>query len=128
MESLSIIQMKIFNQQQAIALIRVLTDIAWADGKIDEREQAYLDQLYAEAGLGEDERKKIGQFSSLLALTIIRDFTAEQKERLAQLMGQMIIIDRDINYNEVKIYNAVNEYCKMNADFNEDDYPEYTRS
>lgn len=120
--------MKIFNQQQTIALIRVLTDIAWADGRIDEREQAYLDQLYAEAGLGEDERKKIGQFSSLLALTIIRDFTAEQKERLAQFMGQMIIIDRDINYNEVKIYNAVNEFCKMNADFNEDDYPEYTRS
>jgi uncharacterized tellurite resistance protein B-like protein len=117
-----------YTQEQKIAVMRVLTDIVLADGRMDEREQAYLNQLYLNFAIDDDALQRVGQFSSLLALTVIRDFSSEQKEWLAQLMGKMIIVDRDINYNEVRIYNAVNEFCHMNAEFREDDYPEYTHS
>ena len=37
-------------------------------------------------------------------------------------MGKMIVIDEDINYNEVKLYNAVCESCNIERDFNVEDY------
>lgn len=35
----------------------------------------------------------------------------------------MIVIDKDINYNEVKLYNAVCESCNIERNFNIEDYP-----
>ena len=43
-------------------------------------------------------------------------------------MGKMIVIDEDINYNEVKLYNAVCDSCGIGKGFNVDDYPDYTLS
>ena len=63
-----------------------------------------------------------------IALAEISEYTREQKEELAKLMGSMIVVDEDINYNEVRIYNVVNDFCKINVDFNMEDYPNYTRS
>ena len=34
-------------------------------------------------------------------------------------MGQMIIVDEDINVNEVAIYNVVAEFCDINTSFDE---------
>ena len=44
------------------------------------------------------------------------------------MMGKMIVIDKDINYNEVKLYNAVCESCNIERDFNVEDYPGLTFS
>ena len=44
------------------------------------------------------------------------------------MMGKMIVIDNDINYNEVKLYNAFCESCDIEKDFNVEDYPEYSLS
>jgi uncharacterized tellurite resistance protein B-like protein len=78
--------------------------------------------------LDESAKQDVDKLNSLLALTIIHDFTQEQKEEFAKLMGQMIIVDKDINYNEVRIYNVVNEFCNIKVEFVMDNYPEYTRS
>lgn len=43
-------------------------------------------------------------------------------------MGKMIVIDEDINYNEVKLYNAVCESCNIEKDFNAEDFPNCTLS
>jgi hypothetical protein len=52
----------------------------------------------------------------------------EIKKEIAKLMGKMIVVDRDINYNEVKLYNRLCELCNIEKDFNIKDYPDYTFS
>lgn len=108
--------------------MRILMDIILADGKIDSREQVLFETVMKTLELDETAKCDIDNQISLLALTMIYDFTQEQKEEFAKLMGQMIIIDEDINYNEVKIYNVVNEFCNIRQEFNIDDYPSYSRS
>ena len=114
--------------EERIAVMRILLDFVLADNKVDGREQQLLDQLIDILGLDELAREEVKKQNSFLALTIILDFTQEQKETFAQLMGQMIVVDKDINYNEVKIYNVVNEFCNINVEFKMDNYLEYTLS
>ena len=108
--------------------MRILMDLVLADGRIDERETAYFDRIAGLLGLDNNARKDVDKKNSLLALTEISDFDQSQKEELSKLMGQMIVVDKDINYNEIRIYNVVNDFCKINVGFNMEDYPEYSRS
>lgn len=114
--------------KERIAVMRILQDIIWADNKLDNREKILYEKIFKDFGLNESAKHDIDKLNSLLALTIIYDFTREQKESFAKLMGQMVVIDEDINYNEVKIYNVVNEFCNIKVEFNIDDYPDYSRS
>ena len=109
-------------------MMRILMDLVLADGRIDERETAYFDRIAGLLGLDNNARKDVDKKNSLLALTEISDFDQSQKEELSKLMGQMIVVDKDINYNEIRIYNVVNDFCKINVGFNMEDYPEYSRS
>lgn len=108
--------------------MRILMDLVLADGRIDERETAYFDRIAGLLGLDNNARKDVDKKNSLLALTEISDFDQSQKEELSKLMGLMIVVDKDINYNEIRIYNVVNDFCKINVGFNMEDYPEYSRS
>lgn len=120
--------MKIFTYAQKVSMMRILMDLVLADGRIDERETAYFDRIAGLLGLDNNARKDVDKKNSLLALTEISDFDQSQKEELSKLMGQMIVVDKDINYNEIRIYNVVNDFCKINVGFNMEDYPEYSRS
>ena len=79
-------------------------------------------------GLDETVKSDVENLNSLIALAQIHDFTLEQKREFAKLMGMMIIVDKDINYNEVVIYNVVNDFCGIKIDFMLEDYSEYTMS
>ncbi len=120
--------MKEFTYVQKISMMRILMDLVLADGRIDERETAFFDRIAGLLGLESKARKDVDKKNSLLALTDISDFDQDQKEELSKLMGQMIVVDKDINYNEIRIYNVVNDFCKINVGFNMEDYPEYSRS
>ena len=120
--------MKKFTYAQKVSMMRILMDLVLADGRIDERETAYFDRIAGLLGLDNNARKDVDKKNSLLALTEISDFDQSQKEELSKLMGLMIVVDKDINYNEIRIYNVVNDFCKINVGFNMEDYPEYSRS
>ena len=120
--------MKKFTYAQKVSMMRILMDLVLADGRIDERETAYFDRIAGLLGLDNNARKDVDNKNSLLALTEISDFDQSQKEELSKLMSQMIVVDKDINYNEIRIYNVVNDFCKINVGFNMEDYPEYSRS
>ena len=120
--------MKKFTYNQKISMMRILLDLVLADGRIDERETVFFDKIAGLLGLDSKARKDVDTKNSLLALTEISEFTQEQKMELSKLMGQMIVVDKDINYNEIRIYNVVNDFCKINVGFNMEDYPEYSRS
>jgi uncharacterized tellurite resistance protein B-like protein len=120
--------MKELTYNERIAVMRILQDIILADNKIDDREKVLFSEIADLLELDESAKQDVDKQNSLLALTIIHDFTQEQKSEFAKLMGQMIIVDKDINYNEVRIYNVVNEFCNIKVEFAMDNYPEYTRS
>lgn len=122
------IAMENLTYMERIAVMRILLDIILADGKVDCREKSLFETLFATLGLDESAKTDIDKLNSLLALTIIHEFNQDQKEEFAKLMGQMIVIDEDINYNEVKIYNVVNEFCNIKKEFNMDEYPNYSHS
>lgn len=121
-------QMKELTYNERIAVMRILHDIILADNRIDEREQMLFTDIAKTLDLDASARQSVEKLNSLLALAVIHDFNQKQKEEFAKLMGQMIIVDKDINYNEVKIYNVVNEFCNIRVEFEMDNYPEYTRS
>lgn len=114
--------------EQRIAAMRILLDIIWADRRLDSREKALFDEIAAQLDLDMSARKAVEEQNSLLALLAVRDMEQEPKEKFAQMMGQMIVVDRDINYDEVRIYNVVCEFCEIKEDFRIDDYPGLSRS
>ena len=120
--------MKELAYNERIAVMRILWDIILADKKVDSREQLLFGEIADSLELGASAKQEVQNLNSLLALAMIHDFKQDQKVEFAKLMGQMIVVDKDINYNEVKIYNVVNEFCNIKVEFVMDDYPEYTRS
>lgn len=109
--------MNIFNYQQKVAIMRILLDIIHADGRIDAREIFYFNKLKEEFEMLEESHKDVEDKNSLMALAQIKMFDKEQKEFLAELMANMIVVDEDINVNEVMIYDIVREFAGINKKF-----------
>lgn len=111
-----------------IAVMRILNDIVNADNVVKDVEVNYMNEVAHSLDLADNYMDEVNRLVTLHALSIVRALPSEIKEKIAQLMGKMIVIDEDINYNEVKLYNAVCESCSIEKDFNVEDYPGYTLS
>ena len=111
-----------------IAVLRVLKEILNADNIVHESEVAYMNDVIQSFGLDESHKSDVDNLMTLQALSTIRELSVDQKGEIAQMMGKMIVIDKDINYNEVKLYNAFCESCDIDKDFNASDYPDYSLS
>ena len=119
--------MKELEYSAKIAVMRILNDIVYADNVVKVVEVNYMNEVASTFELADDYINEVNNLVTLQALSIVRALS-DVKEKIAQLMGKMIVIDEDINYNEVKLYNAVCESCNIEKDFNVEDYPDYTLS
>ena len=113
---------------EKIAVLRILNDILHADNVVKDVEVNYMNEVARSFEIGDNYMDDVNKLVSLQALSIIRGLSSDIKKEFTQLMGKMIVIDKDINYNEVKLYNTVCESCNIENDFNVEDYPEYTLS
>ncbi|MBP5422831.1 MAG: hypothetical protein J6Y78_10365 [Paludibacteraceae bacterium] len=113
---------------EKIAVLRILNDILHADNVVKDVEVNYMNEVARSFEIGDNYMDDVNKLVSLQALSIIRGLSSDVKKEFTQLMGKMIVIDKDINYNEVKLYNTVCESCNIENDFNVEDYPEYTLS
>jgi uncharacterized tellurite resistance protein B-like protein len=113
---------------EKIAVIKVLTEILYADIIVHVKEVGYLNEVVKSFGLNDSYKTDAESLLTLQALSTIRELPSDQKAEIAKMMGNMIVVDQDINYNEVKLYNTVCESCNIEKDFNIGDYPEYTLS
>ena len=120
--------MEEFAYNTKIAILKVLTDIINADNVVHEKEIEYIDELVKQFGLDDSYKTEMNKVVTLQALNTLRQLDSNQKEQIAAMMGKMIVIDKDINYNEVKLYNTICESCLINKDFHIEDYPEYSLS
>ena len=111
-----------------IAVVKVLNEILNADNIVHENEVQYMNEVIRDFGLEEKYEDDVRSLMTLQALATIRELSVEQKEMVAKMMGKMIVIDNDINYNEVKLYNAFCESCNIEKDFNVDEYKDVTLS
>ena len=123
-----ITKMEEFTYTEKIAVVKVLNEILKADNITHEKEIEYMNNIVSSFGLEENHKTEVDVLITLQALSTIRQMMVEKKSMVAQMMGKMIIIDKDINYNEVKLYNAFCESCDIEKDFNVQDYPDYTLS
>ena len=111
--------MNIFSYQQKLAMMRILLDIIHADGRIDERETFFFNKVSKTLGLKEGDREYVNEANSLLCVVEINHFNDEQKKAFAELMGQLIVVDEDINVNEMAIYELVCKNCNISTKFEE---------
>lgn len=120
--------MEEFAYNTKIAMLKVLTDIINADNVVHEKEIEYIDELVKLFGLDDSYKTEMNSVVTLQALNTLRQLDPKQKEQIAAMMGKMIVVDKDINYNEVELYNTICESCFINKDFRVEDYPEYSLS
>ena len=106
-----------YTYQQKLAIMRILLDIIHADGIIDAREEFFYNQLKDQFELTDEDHEAVRQKNSLLALLQVRNFTEEQKMGLALYMSKMIVVDKDINANEVAIFDVVRDFCGISKNF-----------
>ena len=111
-----------------IAVVKVLNEILNADSIVHENEVQYMNEVIRDFGLEGKYEDDVKSLMTLQALATIRELDVELKEMVAKMMGKMIVIDNDINYNEVKLYNAFCESCNIEKDFNVDEYDGVTLS
>ncbi len=111
-----------------ISVIKLLGEILNADQIAHKKELEYLDEVVRSLSLNENYKEEVSNLLTLEALATIRTLDVDQKSEIAKMMGKMIVIDNDINYNEVKLYNAFCESCDIEKDFNVEDYPGYSLS
>mgnify|MGYP004443403249 CR=1 FL=1 len=111
-----------------LATLRLLNDILKADNVICDSEIEFFNQIIESFSFTTDYKQDFDNLVTLQALSIVQDLDASQKNLIARLMGQMIVIDNDINYDEVKLYNIFCKLCNIDLDFNLNDYPECSLS
>ena len=120
--------MKELTHNAKIAVLRILNDIVNADNIVRDVEVEYMNEIARSFELADNYMDEVNNLVTLQALSIVRALSVDLKEKIAQMMGKLIVIDEDINYNEVKLYNAVCESCNIERDFNVEDYPGLTFS
>lgn len=116
------------NHNTKIAVVKLLDEILKADKVVHEKEVKYKNEVIQLFNLNDNYQAEVNDLMTLQALAIIRELNSEQKGEIAKMMGRMIIVDEDINYNEVKLYNAFCESCGIEKDFSTDNYPKYSLS
>ena len=99
--------------------MRILFDIINADGRIDARETFYFNKVAKLLGIGEEHRPTINEANSLLCLLEVKSLDDHQKQEMAKMMGQQIVVDEDINVNEMAIYELVCKTCGIDIKFND---------
>ena len=114
--------MEELTHDEKIAVLRILNDIVNADNIVTDVEVENMNEIARSFELADNYMDEVNHLVTLQALSIVRALSVDLKEKIAQMMGKMIIIDEDINYNEVKLYNAVCESCNIERDFNVEDY------
>ncbi len=111
-----------------IAIIKILLEIQHADEIVHEKEVEYLNEVIKSFSLTDSCMKDACALTTSQALASIRMLPDKQKNMVAKMMGNMIICDKDINYNEVRLYGEFCESCQIESHFNIGDYHEYTLS
>lgn len=102
-----------FNQQERIAIARILIEIINADGKIDSGEIRYFLQLKNTLGISDAELLVAKSTNTLLAISTIKQMTPDKKIAVAIMMNEMIEADFNTDKNEEKLFSLIAVACEF---------------
>ena len=111
-----------------IAVLRILKEILNADNVVHKKEVEYMNEVACAFNMSDNYDEEVDKLSILQALVTIKSLAIDEKTEIAKLMGKMIVADENINYNEVKLYDAVCVLCNIEKDFKIEDYPNFILS
>lgn len=110
------------------AILRMLLEIQHADKRVHEKEVEYIEEVRVSFHLPPSYVEDVEKMTTPQALAEISHLSASEKEKVAKMMGRMIVCDKDINYDEVRLYNAFCQECGIEYPFDIDDYTDVTLS
>ena len=76
-----------------IAVLRILNDIVNADSIVKDVEVDYMNEIARSFELAEDFMNEVNNLVTLQALSIVRALPTDLKEKIAQMMGKLIVLD-----------------------------------
>ena len=94
--------MEELTHDEKIAVLRILNDYVNADKIVLDDEDENMNEIARSFELADNYMVEVNNLVTLQALAIVRTLSTDLKEEIAQKMGKMIVIDKDINNNEEK--------------------------
>ena len=76
-----------------IAVLRILNDIINADNIVKDIEVENMNEIARSFELADNYMDEVNNLVTLQALSIVRALSIDLKEKIAQMMGKMIVID-----------------------------------
>lgn len=96
--------MKLTNIQK-IAVSKLLLDVMHADDIVTVTETIYYMQMQNKLGITDGQLAQSRNMKEALCFSTIKDMHPNEKEFIASLLHQMIIVDGHVNDEELKVYN-----------------------
>lgn len=102
-----------YNNEQKMAIAKVLLDIIYIDSKIDEREISYFEKVKCFFELSSEDRFKIVGLNTLHCLCIIKAMDIEQKQCFAEMMRKTILADNFVDPKEAQAFYTICEFIHV---------------
>ena len=102
-----------YTKEQKMAMSKVLLDIVSVDGNIDVRETMYFENVKEILNLTANDHFNILHLNTLKCLSIIKSMTVEQKTEFAEMMRNMILVDKYIAPNEADSFYDICEFINI---------------
>ena len=105
--------MKNYNNEQKMAIAKVLLDIIYVDGKIDGREISYYERVKNSFDMSPENQFAVVGLNTLCCLGIIKAMDDEQKLSFVNMMRETILSDEYIDPKEAEAFYNICEFIHV---------------
>ena len=102
-----------YNDEQKMAIAKVLLDIIYIDAKIDGREISYHERVKNLFDMSPENQFATVGLNTLYCLGIIKDMDDEQKLSFANMMKETILADEYIDSKEAEAFYNICEFIHI---------------
>lgn len=95
-----------WTKDEKYAVIKVLADIAAADGTVDMEETKLIYQTRIALGISQTEYLKIGKMPVIESLIILSDMEEEKRIQMANTMKELILADGEVHEKEMQMFQT----------------------
>ena len=99
--------MKEYNNEEKLAIAKILLDLIYIDGKVDRREINYFEKVKEVLELSPEEQFMVTGLNTLHCLGTLKTMDSEQKHAFAEMMRNVILADEYIDPNEAQAFYDV---------------------
>ena len=105
--------MKEYSHEQKLAIVKILLDLVYIDGKVDSREISYYEKVKGYLELSPEEQFEVVNLNTLKCLATLKIMDDAQKMDFANMMRNIILADQYIDPNEASAFYDVCEFINV---------------